>query len=210
MNKNLGTVALAIAAASLTANATELTSNGGFEAGDLSGWADFTGTADPGFPGTFNISTDPNTGSFAGEVFNNQLASSAVVKQANLGIGLVQPGDEIEISFAAKGDFLIGGVLVAEFFSELDGGGVSSAEILGGQPLFFASQAEYQTFTFTTIAGPDVSGGVTVQFAAITGGAAGSLALAFIDDVSVRIIPAPAGVAAFGLAGLAAARRRRA
>ena len=184
--------------------AQELAVNGGFEAGDTSGWADFTVPTQ-----SFLAGGDAATGSFAGEIFNNVITSGAVVKQANVGIGTVNPGDEIQISFKAKGDFLNGGVLFAEFFSEIDGGGTSSAQILSGGPLFVASEADYQTFNFTVFAGPDVSGGITLQFAAVTGGAQGSFALAKIDDVSIFRVPTPATASLLGLGGLAAMRRRR-
>ena len=195
--------ALMIAAIATPAIAgIELTNNGGFEAGDTSGWESF-----PTANSTFLVTNDANSGSFAAEVFNNDLASGAVVKQANLGIGVVNAGDEITVSFAAKGEGAVGGVAFAEFFSEIDGGGTSSAEILGGAPLALTS--EWQTFTYTAIAGADVSGGVTLQFAAVTGGAPGSVSVLFLDDVSVSVIPAPAGAALLGMGGLVAMRRRR-
>ena len=194
---------LAACAVAPGASAIELTTNGGFEAGDTSGWVSF-----PTANSTFNITGDSNSGAFAAEVFNNDLASSAVVKQANLGVGLVSPGDLVDISFAVKGEGVIGGVLFAEFFSEIDGGGTSANEILGGGPLAL-DPVNYQTFTFQTIAGPDVSGGVTLQFAAVTGGAQGSTTVVFIDDVSVSIIPEPATAALLGVASVGAVGRRR-
>lgn len=197
-------ICAAMVAAAGTINAQELAINGGFETGDTSGWVSF-----PGPTSTFLVGGDAASGSFAGEIFNPDIAVGAVVKQANVGIGVVNPGDEIQISFKAKGDFLIGGVLFAEFFSEIDGGGVSSSQILSGGPVLVASEADYQTFNFTVFAGPDVSGGVTLQFVAATGAAQGSFALAKIDDVSIVRVPAPASAALLGLGGLAAMRRRR-
>jgi MYXO-CTERM domain-containing protein len=194
---------LAIAAGvSVSGAGIELTTNGGFEAGDTSGWTSF-----PTPNSTFNLTNDAASGNFAAEVFNNDPASGAVVKQANLGVGVVNAGDIVNISFAAKGEGAIGGVAFAEFFSEIDGGGVSSSTLLGGAPLNLTS--EYQTFNFSVAAGFDVSGGVTLQFAAVTGANQGSVIVLFIDDVSVSVIPAPAGMAVLGLGGLAAARRRR-
>lgn len=185
-----------------SAGNVELTTNGGFETGDTSGWTSF-----PTANSTFLITNDSNSGSFAAEVFNNDVASGAVIKQANLGIGQVSPGEEVTISFAFKGEGALGGVVFAEFFSEIDGGGVSSSEILGGAPLPLSSS--YQTLSFTTFAGPDVSGGITLQFAVVTGADPGSTSLLFVDDVSVQIVPAPGALAMLGLGGLAAVRRRR-
>lgn len=194
---------LLMAAFANSASATVITMNGGFETGDTSGWESF-----PSPTSTFNVTSDANTGNFAAEVFNDFAPSGAVVKQANLGIGTVNPGDPIEISFAAKGSFAAGGVAFAEFFSEIDGGGTSSAEILSGGPLVLTDT--YQTFTFNTIAGPDVSGGVTLQFVAATGADPGSTAVLFIDDATVTVIPEPA-TAMLGLSSLAffGLRRRR-
>jgi hypothetical protein len=136
--------------------------------------------------------------------------SGAVIKQANLGIGQVAPGQEVTISFKAKGDFQAGGVLFAEFFSEIDGGGTSSSEILSGGPLFDASESVYQTFNFTATAGPDVSAGVTLQFNVATGGDPGSVATAYIDDVSVTIVPEPSTYAlVLGLGSIALLLVRR-
>ena len=196
--KTLCTSAIVLAAAA-SANANFAT-NGGFEAGDTSGWEYF-----PTATSTFNVTGDSNSGAFAAEIFNDAPASAAVVKQANVGIGSVSPGDTINISFAAKGSFAAGGVSFAEFFSEVDGGGVSSSEILGGAPLALTS--DWQTFNFTTTAGPDVSGGITLQLTATTGAAPGSVAVVFIDDIVITPTPGTAGM--FGLAGLAAMRRRR-
>ena len=122
-------LALALAL-TVGAQAQELTTNGGFETGDTTGWVEF-----PTANSTFNVSSDANTGSWAAEVFNNDLAAAAVVKQANIGIGTVSPGDPIAISFAAKGDFVVGGVAVAEFFSEVDGGGTLFERDPGWRPI---------------------------------------------------------------------------
>ena len=194
-----GTIALATAAAS---GQIELTTNGGFENGTTSDWEYF-----PTPTSTFNVTADADGSMFAAELFNDSPASAAVIKQANIGIGQVTAGQEVTITFSAKGSFAAGGVAFAEFFSELDGGGTSSAEILGGGPLALTS--EWQTFTFTTFAGPDVSGGITLQLTATTGGAPGSTAVVFYDNVSVTIIPTPGAAATLGLAGLFCARRRR-
>lgn len=187
------------------AGAIELTTNGGFETGDTSGWTSF-----PTANSTFNLTNDSASGTFAAEVFNNDLVSSAVIKQANLGVGLVTPGQLVDISFAAKGEGVIGGVVFAEFFSEIAGGGVSSSMILGGGPLALTNT--YQTFNFTVPAGHDVSGGVTLQFAAVTGAATGSVSVLFVDDASVSVVPEPTSLSMLGLSGLGlslAMRKRR-
>lgn len=176
--------------------------NGDFETGDTAGWESFpTGSS------VFEAQTsDVDSGIYSGRVFNDATGSAAVIKQANVGIGSIVPGDPITVTFRAKGNFEAGGVSFAEFFSELDGGGTSAAEIFGGAPLPLTSS--YETYTFNTVAGPDVSGGVTLQFTATTGANVGSTAELFVDSVSIT--PEPATAAMFGLGGLAMLRRRKA
>lgn len=195
------TITLA-ALTSYTMAGIELTNNGDFELGTVDGWTSF-----PTPNSTFAATGDAFSGSFAGELYNPDEAAGAVIKQANMGVGTVTAGQEVTISFWAKGAAGVGGVSFAEFFSEIDGGGVSSSVLLGGSPLFVG--ADWSFYSFTTNAGPDVSGGVTLQFAAITGAVTGSTMQLFVDDVSVSVVPAPGSVALLGLGGLVATRRRR-
>ena len=207
---SIKTSTVGIAAFTLTAIAgsafgqIELTTNGNFETGDTSGWEYFPTPASS----FFADSVAPFAGGFSGNLENLTDGTAAVIKQANMGIGQVSAGDEITISFWAKNINGVGGVNFAEFFSEIAGGGTSSAQILGGAPLF-ASATDWTFYQFTTFAGPNVSGGVTLQFTATTGAIIGSTSQLLIDNVSVTIIPAPASVAMLGLGGLFAGRRRR-
>lgn len=174
-------IAACVLFTSSMATALELTTNGNFETGDTSGWVEFiTGGQ------TFDTTGDAASGTTAGMVTNADPGTPAVIKQANLGVGIVQPGQEVTISFDAKGVQGPGGVVFAEFFSELDGGGTSSSVILGGGPLGLTDQ--YQPFSFTSLAGPDVSGGVTLQLNAATGAFTGSNAEFFVDNVSLSIV----------------------
>jgi len=177
--------------------------NGSFNTGDTTGWTYFP-TASSSFD---VISSDFDSAPFSAILLNSAFASAAVVKQANVGVGTVNPGDQIEVSFAAKGFFGNGGVAFAELFSEISGGGVSQSEILGGGPLALTSN--WQNFMFTTTAGPDVSGGITLQFAAVTGAVPGSVSVILIDSVSINVVPEPSSFALLSLCGLALVRRRR-
>ena len=111
--------------------------------------------------------------------------------------------------FTGVGD---GPVAFVEFFSELDGGGISAGGFLGDVP-FFTGNSEWQSFSFTTFAGPDVSGGVTLQFNAVTGGVPGSASVLTLDNVSVQTqggaVPEPTSATLLGLGSLALLIRRR-
>nr|WP_095737413.1 PEP-CTERM sorting domain-containing protein [Rhodopirellula sp. SM50] len=196
---------LALALVAPSDVAAELTTNGDFETGDTSGWTSFALPAQ-----TFAVTSDSKTGSFAGELFNDVTGSALVIKQANLGVGLVTAGETILISFDAKGGGTNGGVAFAEFFSELAGGGTSSNLILGSGQLALTS--DYQRFSFSPVTGPDVGGGITLQFNAATGANIGSTSSLFIDNVSVaRIsaVPEPASAALAGLISCGILLRRR-
>ncbi len=174
-----------IAATFCTASACsaqlELANNGGFEAGDTSGWEYFA-TPNSGF---FADGANALTGSFGGQLFNLTDGTAAIIKQANLGVGVVQPGDVVTITFSAKAVNEIGGVNFAEFFSEIDGGGTSSSQILGGAPLFAGT--DWTPYSFTVTAGSNVSAGITLQFTATTGANIGSTSQLFLDNVSITI-----------------------
>ncbi len=195
-------IVCALATAASATAAAELTTNGGFETGDTSGWEYF-----PTPSSTFTADGDAFSGAFAGRLENVTDGTAAVIKQANIGLGVVTPGIQVDISFWAKGANEIGGVNFAELFSEIDGGGVSKTEILGGAPLFVTG--DWTFYSFTTTAGPDVSGGITLQLTATTGANIGSTSLLQVDDVSVTAVPAPGAAAVLGLAGIAGLRRRR-
>ncbi len=196
-----------MAGLTLNAAAVELAVNGDFETGDTTGW-----TLPQGAAGgqTWGVTSDAASGAWAGELFNDVEGAAWPVKQANIGVGIVQANQAITISFDAKGSGEAGGVAFAELFSELSGGGTSASELLGGAPLALDPD-NYTKFVYNTVTGPDVSGGVTLQFNAATGANTGSTSTLLIDNVSVTVIPEPASFAVLGLASLALVglRRRR-
>ena len=169
---------------------TELTVNGGFETGALNidddpanGWTLFCAGTNGVCEATM---AEAASGLWSGNLLVQGGIGDAVIKNANIGIGTVAPNSAVTISFDIKGATADGGVVFVEFFSELSGGGVSKAELLGGGP-FFPTNA-WQTFTFNMTTGPDVSGGVTLQLKSSCGAAATCLANAYFDNASV-IVP---------------------
>jgi len=172
----------------------ELTVNGDFETGDTQGWTSFATVNN----GTFAASMDQaNGGQWSGNLVasvptQTDPASFPLIKQANLGIGTVQPNSTIDVSFDMFGSLGgSGGVVFAEFFSELSGGGTSKAEILSGGPLFPVAPQDWTagwvTYQFTVTTGPDVTGGVTLQLKADCGPVAGCLVDVYFDNASVTI-----------------------
>jgi len=202
---------LALSAGVAQAAMTELAVNGGFESGDFTGWTQFpTG---PGQQTVTNVNC--SVGTFCGSINNDAGFSNSLFKQANVGVGLVQPGQEVTISFDARGSYAQpGGVAFAEFFSELSGGGTSGGGILGGAPLAINADPDVWTpFSFTVTTGSDVSGGVTLQLGATNG--SGTPTTMFYDNISimadVNAVPVPAAVWLFGsgLLGLVGVARRK-
>jgi hypothetical protein len=179
----VATVVIAFGAMVAQADPVDVAVNGGFEAGNFDGWALFPSGEDQ-----FTIISPGSEGDFAGCITNDVSASAALMKNANVGIGIVEPNMEVTISFDARGTLEAGGVAFAEFFSELEGGGVSSSEILGGAPLAInADPMVWTSFSYTTMTGPDVSGGVTVQFTATTGGDPSSFAQMYYDNLTIIV-----------------------
>lgn len=186
----LAAVALVLGAGVAQADPFELAVNGGFELGTFDGW-----TLYPTAPGGITLVSPGFTGSYAAYLDNAVAPSADVIKNANLGVGVVVPAEVITISFDARGYTAIGGVAFAEFFSEIAGGGVSKSQILGGAPLALDPNPQvWRHFTFTTTAGADVSGGVTLQLTATTGAASGSIAQVYYDNASVTVDRAPVPV----------------
>ena len=172
----------------------ELTVNGDFETGDISGWTDFSAPNQGTFAATM---AQASGGLYSGNLVasvppQGGFASFPLVRQANIGIGTVAPNRPITISFDLFGSVAgVGGVVLAKFLSELSGGGASSSEILGGGPLLPVAPndwtAGWVTYTFDATTGPDVSGGVTLQIMADCGAIPGCVVDIFIDNVSVKV-----------------------
>ena len=132
--------------------AGDIAINGGFEAGDFSGWETFPGG------GIQAITTDnPSSGTYAANLnvpvrTQTDPAVDNLIKNANLQAGNLTPGASVTVSFDMRGSLSgAGGVVFAEFFSELSGGGTSKAEIFSGGPL--TPVTDWTPYSFTTTLG---------------------------------------------------------
>ena len=133
------------------------------------------------------------------------------MKYANVGAGFLTPGQAFTVNFDWKGTNGIGGVIDIRVFSELSVGGVSKTDILAGGTGAGLTSNWTNFGAVDLIAGPDVSGGVTVEFTAICGADEGCFSNLAIDNVTVSAVPVPAAVWLFGsgLVGLIGLARRK-
>lgn len=164
------------------ASAIELIANGGFETGDFSSWESLPSGADQ----QSVVTANPSSGTFAAEIFNNAETTNSFIRQANLGAGILTPGESVTITFDARGRYGIGGVAFAELFTLDAGNGVTKSEILGGAPLAINEDPEVWTpFSFTTTVGPDAMGGLSFMLGATNGAVSMETTTMWYDNVSV-------------------------
>jgi hypothetical protein len=207
--------AVALMLSAGAAQAANLGTNGDFESGAFDGsWIVFPNAGTTSIVNPGSDASGPAS-SWAGEA-EALVPTGATMKYANVGAGLLAPGQAFTVDFDWKGTNGIGGVVDIRVFSEQSAGGVSKTDILAGGT-GAGLTADWTNFGLVNlIAGSDVSGGVTVEFTAICGGAIGCFSNMAIDNVSVTAdlapVPVPAaawlfGSALLGLGGLARKKR---
>ncbi len=154
--------------------------NGGFETGNLDGWAVYKNGG---------IIEADNTQSNGGDWSAKIIASSPnglnpTLKQERKGAGSVAVGDIVQIKFDYKGSASAGGIYSIQSFVEATNG-VNQTEIFSVTPT-----ANWQTFTTTyTVNAGDVSGGITMEFTSICGGDPACNSTLNLDNVSVTLNP---------------------
>jgi len=156
----------------------ELTTNGGFELGNLEGWTLFCDGPNNG--SCEATDAEANGGSYSGRVVTAGAPANPLIKQANVGVGLVEANSEITISFDVKGSAGPGGVVFAELISEFSGGGGTLENLATFEP-----PSEWTNRTFTTNTGGDVGGGVTLQLVAVCGAVQDCIVDVYFDNVSI-------------------------
>ena len=160
--------------------AGEIATNGGFEAGDLSGWAVYKNG------GTIIAdNTQSKTGTWSGKIIATPAGMNPTLKQERKASGKLAVGDKVKITFDYKGA-LTGESGTYSIQSFVEGAnGVNQAVNISVNP-----SSSWQTYTSTyTVGSGDISGGITLEFVAICGGVAGCSSTLYLDNVSVIINP---------------------
>jgi hypothetical protein len=160
--------------------------NGNFETGDATGWSLFANGGTAELDNTTN-----NGGSFSGKLATNG-ASNPGFKQERVGIGTVQAGDVVQVSFDHIGSATApeGGVFNVLLFVERAEGepGDPITHIFDPRP---SLSGTWSTFTanYTIPGGASVTGGLSILIEAVCGGAPGCSVSANIDNVSIVLNP---------------------
>ena len=129
------------------------------------------------------VATGGSTSLFAAHLVAGT-AQNPLVQQFELLPGVVMPGDTFTISFDMKGTLTgDGGVVFAEFISEGAGTDNNTNEFLGGGPIFPTPQ--WASYSFTPVAGADVSRGISFQLVAVCGAVDGCGVDVYFDNVSI-------------------------
>jgi hypothetical protein len=169
----------------------DLAINGGFETGAFNdgspnaSWQQFPGGGDQAI-----VTDNPSEGTYAANLSipARQAGDPGVdnlIKNANLAAGDLTPGQPISITWDMRGSLEgAGGVVFVELFSEFSGGG-ATGEIYTGAPIF--PTANWQSFTWDTTLGADVSGGVTLQLKVGCGAVVGCGADVYFDNVTIVV-----------------------
>ena len=157
-----------------------LITNGGFETGDDSGWE----TAIAGNSGTFTVtSAISKCETYSANIAVNS-SQLQIIRQTNIGVGVVTPDSEITISFDLRGTAGPGGEFIPILFSESTTNGVTKTDLLDG-PLVPADT--WTRYTFTTTTGPDVSNGLSLLLQSVCGAVDGCVVDAYIDNVFIAL-----------------------
>jgi hypothetical protein len=156
----------------------QLTNNGDFEVGNLSGW----NTAENG--GSITADNTQDSGStWVGHVVAGP-SNSPALSQAGLAVGTVMPGDTIDISFDMCGSLASGGIVFPALLSEFGSGTGADRQDLD---TIVTPASVWTRYNYSAVAGNNVTGGVSLQLDVVCGGDAACSADVYFDNVSVTI-----------------------
>lgn len=208
----------AVCAAALTAHAQVLLNTGFETGGDSAGDSAFWSEGAGGAPGTVSVRSNenPNSGDWHHRLIAVGAAgiggSAGVTQNSAANFPSLTPGTTISLSFDAATDLGPGGVaFYALRILNRNGTIVGETGLVG----IGHSGGVYTTITSAELTVPDFGAdpndfySVFVELVVNAGAFDGSIASMDVDNVRVTVIPAPASAAMLGIAGIAAARRRR-
>jgi hypothetical protein len=156
----------------------QLTNNGDFEVGDLSGWD----ASENG--GSITADNTQDSGStWVGHIVAGP-SNNPALSQAGLGVGTVMPGDTIDISFDMCGSLASGGIVFPALLSEFGSGTGADRQDLD---TIVTPPSVWTRYNYSAVAGNNVTGGVSLQLDVVCGGDAACSADVYFDNVSVTI-----------------------
>ncbi|GAA4942163.1 hypothetical protein GCM10023314_14060 [Algibacter agarivorans] len=161
--------------------AGDIAVNGGFEDGNLDGWAAYNngGTIEA-------VTTQPSTGTYCAKLFASpETGLNPTLKQERKAAGTLAVGDEVKITFDYRGALTgeSGAYSIQSFVEAANG--VNQVVNISVDP-----SDTWQTYSTTyTVAAGDISGGITLEFVAICGGVPGCSSTLYLDNISVIINP---------------------
>lgn len=167
----------------------QLAVNGDIETGDLSSWT----TASNG--GTITADNTQNSGSTWSVHVVAGPGNNPFISLAGLAAGTVVPGDTIDVSFDMCGSAAAGGVIFPALLSELGGGNGATRVNLD---TIASPPSVWTRYNYSSPAGADVTGGVTLQLDVICGADPSCAADVYFDNVSVTIGGGPVAGSASG------------
>ncbi len=172
---------LALGVASSAGAGVNLVTNGGFETGDFTGWANTSAQAGSGL----SVIAQPHTGAFAANW--TQLTLDTIVQNIATSVG-----EDYVLEFWVWN----GGVDKDGLFVEVDDVSVYSSQNPLGVPL--------EDWTYFSIPFQALGGVTEIVFKAYD-----AISDVLVDDISVTLVPAPGAAGLLALTGLFASRRRR-
>lgn len=182
--------------------------NPGFETGDSTGWLSL-GTGPGASISVVSGNNGPSDPGSYSAFLDNTLPANNLALQQSTALGDASPG-MVDYSFDVEGNTsLNGGVLFVHIWDINSTGGVmdQGPGLLGP---YFPVTSSWTTYSGSFTAPVDVDH-FEIEFDCTTGAATGSAEAVYIDNVSLtQPVPEPASLslAAFGLFGLWASRRR--
>ncbi|GAB2774085.1 carbohydrate binding domain-containing protein [Salinimicrobium soli] len=160
--------------------------NGDFETGDETGWLFFdTETTNGGTAGISNAENNTAGGTYSARV-QSGTQNNPGIKQERFGVGTIQPNQQLTVQFDSKIESLADGAVVNVLaFSESATEG--KAAVLHNLGTINPTAGVWNTNTYNFTTAGDVTGGVSILFEVVCGGADTCEGIVYFDNVSVEV-----------------------